>query len=47
MNNRKIFGLLGIIFAILFVSGCTSTANHDFYVGNSTFQLTGPNRNDI
>ncbi len=41
MNNGKILGLLGIVLTIFFVSGCTSNANHDFYVGNSTFQLTG------
>ena len=41
MNNGKILGLIGIFIVILFVSGCTSNASQDFYVGNSTFQLTG------
>ena len=38
---KKIFALIGILIAMVFVSGCTSNASQDFYVGNSTFQLTG------
>ena len=41
INNAKILGLIGILIVILFVSGCTSNASQDFFVGNSTFQLTG------
>ena len=42
MNKQIIIGFIGILMAIIFVSGFTSNSdNPDFYVGNSSFQLTG------
>lgn len=41
MFDRKILGLIGILILVVFVSGCTSSTNKEFSVGNSTFEIPG------